>query len=89
MEAQELIERDDYIKIVNNYYRNNNIDAQFLFKYYVENEGMVTDISAFIQLLQQWSKGSLDSVVKFVFSFYNQKFKVIIITERDKFIKAI
>lgn len=81
------IKREDYLRIVNNYYIKNEISGDLIFLWYKEKGGTLKRPDEFFNFINM--ANALHFCVQRIFLEFNMQFEVSILTKDSKFITAL
>lgn len=84
------MDRETYTKVLENYYLKNEASPILLFKYYIENGGMVKDIKEFTKLMSM-NPNILGPAMQTVITHRNIEYNIVTLwnTKTNKFIKVL
>lgn len=85
------MDRASYIKALEAYYLKGQVSAILLFKYYIENGGMIKDIKEFTRLMSLNNTDLLKSAMQHVIAIRNIEYDIVTLwnTKTNKFIKVL
>ena len=81
--------RSEYIRVLNDFYLKNQASLLLIFKYYVENDGIIKDMNQFFNTFANDPRADLGKAMRTVIVHYNLEFNIMMITKENKFIMAL